>query len=132
MGDFDQYEFDFPREGGTWRHLGKSDGARYCRNFLHFDRSGSPINLNYGKIRRVARILPILTVWASYKRDAPLRGNFMHSIRTAVSALALALVLTSSASATTFNFAPIDVPGSLGTVAQDINNAGDIVGGFSA
>jgi probable HAF family extracellular repeat protein len=48
-----------------------------------------------------------------------------------MSALAIAYGLTSSASATTFSFTPVNVPGSLGTVAQDINNAGDIVGGFS-
>lgn len=56
----------------------------------------------------------------------------MYSVRTAISTLAVVLGLSSSASAITFSFTPIDVPGSLGTVAQDINNAGDIVGGFSA
>jgi len=56
----------------------------------------------------------------------------MYPVRTVISALAMALGFTSSAFATAFSFTPIDVPGSLGTAAQDINNAGDIVGVFSA
>jgi len=56
----------------------------------------------------------------------------MFPIRTVMSSLAVALGFTSSAFATAFSFMPIDVPGSRGTVAQDINNAEDIVGGFSA
>jgi hypothetical protein len=56
----------------------------------------------------------------------------MYPVRTVISALAMALGFTSSAFATVFSFTPIDVPGSVGTVAQDINNAGDIVGVFSA
>jgi probable HAF family extracellular repeat protein len=55
----------------------------------------------------------------------------MYPIRTAILALALAMGLTSPAFAITFSFTPIDVPGSTGTVLQDINNAGDIVGSFS-
>ena len=56
----------------------------------------------------------------------------MHPIRTAILGIAFALGLISSASAIPFSFTTIDVPGSVGTTAQDINNAGDIVGQFSA
>src|SRR3954453_18238785 len=56
----------------------------------------------------------------------------MHPVRTAILGIAFALGLTSSASAIPFSFTTIDVPGSVGTTAQDINNAGDIVGQFSA
>ncbi len=59
-------------------------------------------------------------------------GEFMHPVRTVISTLTLVFGLTSSASAITFSFTTIDVPGSLGTVAQDINNSGAIVGVFSA
>jgi probable HAF family extracellular repeat protein len=56
----------------------------------------------------------------------------MYLVRATLSALAVVFALSSSASALTFSFTSINVPGLLGTAAQDINNAGDIVGGFSA
>src|SRR4051812_47000982 len=56
----------------------------------------------------------------------------MHPVRTAILGFALTLGLTFSASAIPFTFRTIDVPGSVGTTAQDINNAGNIVGEFSA
>jgi probable HAF family extracellular repeat protein len=56
----------------------------------------------------------------------------MYAIRTGISAVVLASGLASSASAITFSFTTIDVTGSLGTVAQDINNSGTIVGGSTA
>ena len=49
-----------------------------------------------------------------------------------ISALTVVLGLTSSAAAITFSFTTIDVPDLLGTVAQDVNNNGDIVGDFTA
>jgi hypothetical protein len=56
----------------------------------------------------------------------------MYAIRTGIFAFALVLGLATSASAITFSFTTIDVPSSLGTVAQDINDSGTIVGGFAA
>ena len=46
--------------------------------------------------------------------------------------LVLVALLARSGLAAPFVFTPIDVPGSRGTSAQDINNAGTIVGVFSA
>jgi probable HAF family extracellular repeat protein len=56
----------------------------------------------------------------------------MRLLRTAASAVAILVGGIPCASAVPFSYTTIDVPGSLGVVAQDINNGGTIVGVFSA
>src|SRR5436309_2445328 len=57
-------------------------------------------------------------------------GMSMYSVRTAMSALAVVLGLTSTASAIPFCFTPIIVPGAPRTGLTNINNLGQTVGFF--